>query len=132
MEDLILSLSEEPTDESRRARLTQVFDEALSSASTAKADPDTLPVGGERFARLFDETVIRVGDQVRQEALEQLASAPPPPPPPSAKDETSEQPASLEKSPQELQVWALVDMMVQSKTIVKRSKGELGNKGSFA
>lgn len=35
------------------------------------------------------------------------------------------------KSPEELQLWALVDMMVQSKTIVKKRNGELGSKGTF-
>jgi hypothetical protein len=36
-----------------------------------------------------------------------------------------------EKTQDELQLWALIDMMVQSKTIVKKESGELGSKGSF-
>jgi hypothetical protein len=35
------------------------------------------------------------------------------------------------KSPEELQLWALVDMMVQSKTIVKKQNGEFGSQGAF-
>jgi hypothetical protein len=35
------------------------------------------------------------------------------------------------KSPEERQLWALVDMMVQSKTISKKAFGELGNKGTM-
>ena len=47
-------------------------------------------------------------------------------------DELSTEDGELRmKSPDELQLWALVDMMVQSKTIVKRRNGELGSKGTF-
>ena len=35
------------------------------------------------------------------------------------------------KSPLETQLWALVDMMVQSKTMIKKAKGQLGSKGTF-
>lgn len=35
------------------------------------------------------------------------------------------------KSPEELQLWALIDMMVQSKTRVKLHMGSLGSKGQF-
>jgi len=35
------------------------------------------------------------------------------------------------KSQEELQLWALIDMMVQSKTRVKLHMGSLGSKGEF-
>jgi len=35
------------------------------------------------------------------------------------------------KSEEELQLWALIDMMVQSKTMVKMYMGSLGSKGVF-
>jgi hypothetical protein len=35
------------------------------------------------------------------------------------------------KSEEELQLWALIDMMVQSKTRVKMYMGTLGSKGEF-
>jgi hypothetical protein len=109
MKELILSLSLEPTDESRRERLAALFGEAL-------AKPNGAP---KRFTDLFDKTLIEVGDRVRKEALEAL--------------EREQNLASDGcKSPQELQVWALIDMMVQSKTLVKKANGELGNGGTFA
>ncbi|GAX24354.1 hypothetical protein FisN_4Lu603 [Fistulifera solaris] len=109
MKALILSLSLEPTDQSRRERLAGLFGEAL-------AKPNGAP---KRFTDLFDKTLIEVGDRVRKEALEALESEQNPP-------------SDGSKSPQELQVWALIDMMVQSKTLVKRANGELGNGGTFA
>lgn len=119
MEDLILSISKEPTDETRRTRLGQVFAEAL-------ARPNGAP---KRFSDLFDQTLISVGDEVRgkaiAKALQLQESAEP-------ADDTTTNTTPAEKSVEELQVWALVDMMVQSKTIVKKSSGDLGNKGTFA
>lgn len=109
MEELIVSLSLEPTDESRRERLANLFQQAL-------AQPNG---NGHQFANLFDQTVIQVGDRVRKEALEKLEQA------------QNDEPIQG-KTPEEWQVWALIDMMVQSKTLVKRANGELGNSGSFA
>jgi hypothetical protein len=109
MKELILSLSLEPTDESRRERLAELFGEAL-------AKPNGAP---KRFTDLFDKTLIEVGDRVRKEALETLECE-------------QNLPSDGSKSPQELQVWALIDMMVQSKTLVKKANGELGNGGTFA
>ena len=109
MKELIVSLSLEPTDESRRERLAGLFDDAL-------ARPNGHP---KRFAELFDKTLIEVGDRVRKEALEKL-------------DQEPTIPADGSKTREELQVWALVDMMVQSKTLVKKANRELGNGGTFA
>jgi hypothetical protein len=39
--------------------------------------------------------------------------------------------SNLSKSETELQLWALIDMLVQSKTIVKKAAGELGSEGKF-
>lgn len=109
MEELIISLSLEPTDESRRERLAGLFQEVLTKPN---GDP-------KRFSDLFDRTLIEVGDRVRKEALEKL--------------EQKQNNEGVEgKTAEELQVWALVDMMVQSKTMVKRANGELGNGGTFA
>lgn len=108
MKELIVSLSLEPSDESRRERLVGLFGEAL-------AKPDGDP---KRFTDLFDKTLIEVGDRVRKEALEKL-------------EQEQTIPADGSKTPEELQVWALVDMMVQSKTLVKKANGELGNGGTF-
>jgi hypothetical protein len=144
MEQLILSISREATDPLRRDRLRAIFIEALSQPNGD--DP-------QRFIDLFNETLIIVGDRVKLEAqqkflklqeLQELQEAeavaakddvdndessltPPPPPPDEATPEVPR-----EKTPDELQLWALIDMMVQSKTIVKKESGDLGNKGTFA
>jgi hypothetical protein len=131
MRDLVWSLSLEPTDESRRLRLRNVFQEAL-------AGPNGMPA---RFSFLFDQTLIRMGEQVQSEAkknfLEAQAAAQ------EEKEDATENedddrlvdgeplPKPKEKTPDELRLWALVDMLVQSKTIVKRNNGELGSKGTF-
>mmetsp|Transcript_29240 Transcript_29240/g.83068 ORF Transcript_29240/g.83068 Transcript_29240/m.83068 type:complete len:207 (+) Transcript_29240:139-759(+) len=138
MRDLILSLSKEPTDHDRRTRVRDVFHEAL-------ARPNGMPA---RFTALFDKVLTEVGEQVQNEAkkrffedqaaalvVEQQESS-------SSSSPTDESTVKVEeeedlvpqermKSPDEFQLWALVDMMVQSKTIVKKESGELGNKGTF-
>jgi hypothetical protein len=125
MEDMIMSLSREPSDDSRRKRLLSIFTEEL-------AKPDGAP---QHFTELFDQALVVVGDRVKLQAqataqkLQEQSSDP------QKADEAApvaDAPAKpAEAFPQQQQLWALVDMMVQSKTIVKRALGELGNKGTF-
>lgn len=132
MEQWILSLSLDSDDASRRDKLASLFAEKLRCSDRS-------------FVPLFDRTLIVVGDRIRAQATAAAAHtaadrgpsggggkqgadadeeeqgqfvpriAPPPPP----------------KSPTECQLWALIDMMVQSKTIVRKSAGQLGSDGSF-
>jgi hypothetical protein len=138
MRELVLSISLETTDHDRRTRLRDVFHEAL-------ARPNGAP---KRFSDLFDMILANVGDEIQMEAKkkyfekqaeekegEEVES--------QVVDEKEEDPVmtnvddppaqkGLEfKSPEEFQLWALVDMMVQSKTIVKKENGDLGSKGAF-
>jgi hypothetical protein len=131
MKELIVSLSLESTDHDRRTKLKEIFHEALDR-------PNDMP---KRFSDLFDSVLTQVGDQVQMEAkkkfFERGNSLE------KQKDVGEEETKSTEesttecgrglklKSQEELQLWALVDMMVQSKTIVKKHNGELGSKGSF-
>ena len=126
MRDLIFSLSLEPTDDDRRSRVKAVFDDALGG-------PNGMP---KRFTDLFDSQLLKIGDEVQSEAkkkffeanedVEENISA-------STVDDDGEvvPPAKREKTEEELQLWALVDMMVQTKTIVKTNNGDLGSKGTF-
>ena len=129
MRNLILSLSLEPTDHDRRKRVKKVFHEAL-------ARPNGMP---KRFTDLFDKILIEVGDEVQNEAKkkffeDQATAAPAVEATADNNDQPEDEdmgPPRREKTPTEMQLWALVDMMVQTKTIVKRENGELGNKGTF-
>ena len=138
MRDLILSLSLEKTDHDRRTRVKEVFVEAL-------AKPNGMP---DRFSALFDKVLTQVGDEIQMEAKKKFfeqqqaeqekedgddmegdstaatAAA-------ETSDDVTEDQEERVKSPEELQLWALVDMMVQSKTIVKKRNGMLGSKGTF-
>lgn len=120
MEDLILSLSLEESDESRRERLQSIFDDELAK-----------PNGGPKhFSDLFDRTLMVVGERVKAEAQEYAEKLQE-----SAKEDSEgEEEKASETSqgfPQQKQLWAMIDMMVQSKTIVKRAEGTLGSKGTF-
>ena len=131
MEQLIVSISKEPTDESRRHRLQAVFDEELSTRHS------------ERFSALFGEVLIVVGDRVKQEANEAAwerrrqqeadllqEKVDGNPDDDSSKDEGVSG-FIVGNTEEEHQLWALIDMMVQSKTIVKRAAKELGSEGKF-
>ncbi|CAJ1927892.1 unnamed protein product [Cylindrotheca closterium] len=126
MRNLVLSLSQVPTDEDRRARLANIFEEAL-------ARPNDQP---KQFIDLFDEALTNVGNEVQIEAKKMFAAkdAEASNPEEAVDADTSENEESNDervKSAEELQLWALVDMMVQSKTIVKKVSGKLGSKGTF-
>jgi len=131
MEELIVSLSKEPTDEARRSRVASIFEERLAGPN---GDP-------ERFSNLFNQVLMIVGDRVKMTAQRQAIEMEA-----AQKDEESENDSKAnqeEESPEsssglnvktaeQKQLWALVDMMVQSKTIVKTKNGELGSQGTFA
>ena len=129
MEDLIISLSFEHTDTDRRKRVNDVFQEAFSR-------PNGMP---KRFTDLFDKVLIEIGDKVQADAkkkfFEDQASQSKEVESSSSEDTVAEDaplvPEERTKSPEELRLWALVDMMVQTKTIVKKHNGDLGSKGTF-
>ena len=137
MRDLIIDLSKESTDDVRRSRLQAIIVQGL------EGDADS-------FSQLFQQSLEAVGNEVQAEARElamkryeekdaaetinEAAVA-------SATNSGSDSPIRVEtvnetsegkiKSPLETQLWALVDMMVQSKTMVKKAQGQLGSKGEF-
>lgn len=129
MRELIFSLSKEPTDEDRRTRVQEVFQEALAR-----------PNGGpKQFSDLFDTVLTKVGEDVQMEAkkkflreqessTEEIDNSADEA---TTKNTVAEAETERVKTPEELQLWALVDMMVQSKTIVKQANGDLGSKGNF-
>lgn len=103
----------------------------------------------KRFTDLFNKILIEVGDEVQNEVkkkfsqdqlLEALvednddgeASIIEDPATAGVEEEGEVvPPPKRKKSPEELQLWATVDMMIQTKTIVKKENGELGNEGTF-
>ena len=135
MRSLILSLSLEPNDSSRRARLNDIFSDAYQRSDG---------VSPQRFGALFDRMVIKIGDEKQNEAKQRYFEAQAGS---QQQDEDSEplsneqnnagsgkdggQKVEREKSPDELQLWALVDMMVQVKTIIKRGISSPGSAGDF-
>ena len=138
MKDLIIDLSKESTDDVRRSRLQAIIVQGLD-----EGDADS-------FSQLFQQSLEAVGNEVQAEARElamkryeekdaaetinEAAVA-------SATNNGGDSPIRVEtvnetsegkiKSPLETQLWALVDMMVQSKTMIKKVQGQLGSKGEF-
>lgn len=120
MKDVIDSLSQESDDQTRRLRLQTIMDVGLSG-----------PNGGpKRFAVLFEKVLTEVGEQAQNEAREKFSERATATEGvedetvenESAEEEESEEEKAAEKSPEELKLWALVDMMVQSKTAIKKHK----------
>ena len=132
MEDLILCLSREATDASRRGRVEALFrDSALVAPSSPPADIDGVNSPPNRFsAALFNLVLISVGNRVQKEAQQRALQESPPPSDDGSVSMATDASSSTDAASSS-QLWALVDMMVQSKTIVKRARGELGKEGSF-
>lgn len=108
MQQLILSLSLESSDQRRRDRLANLYDEEYSNPNLEMY---------QRFVLLFDRTLIEMGtviqESARQEALKK----------PQGEQEVAngtDDYMSLNRSIEERQLWAMVDMMVQSKVLAKR------------
>ena len=145
METLILELSKEQNDELRRQKLADILDKELvppvSSTNNSTTTDDnnsserTLPQEIPRFARLFQYSLDTIGESVqtaaREKAMELTENSLH-----VIEDTSTGQfvegtgPDRI-KSEEEMQLWALIDMMVQSKTRVKLYMGSLGSKGAF-
>lgn len=105
MRTLILTMSKEQNDEKRR--------KDLSDLMTKKVEESRIDEEAKRFLELWDQTLIIVGGEVQEEARLKAMKNPP---------QENEDKNPKEKSDDELQLWALVDMMVQSKTMVKKAR----------
>eukprot|EP00815_Leptocylindrus_aporus_P010525 CAMPEP_0116063698 /NCGR_PEP_ID=MMETSP0322-20121206/8587_1 /TAXON_ID=163516 /ORGANISM="Leptocylindrus danicus var. apora, Strain B651" /LENGTH=152 /DNA_ID=CAMNT_0003549401 /DNA_START=237 /DNA_END=695 /DNA_ORIENTATION=- len=101
---LVMSLSREKDDDKRRERLRAVFEKHGSE---------------EGFADSFAKSIQTVGTSVQQVAREKAQER--------GFDKEASEDVSIElpqKTNDELQLWALVDMMVQSKLIVRNQEKE--------
>lgn len=125
-----VTLSMESNDEKRREKLSGILEKELKS--TTGNDTPELNAEVPRFAKLFQLSLDNVGERVqtaaREKATERQEAETS-----SETDETQDEKDVVErvKSEEELQLWALIDIMVQSKTAVKLHMGSLGSKGSF-
>ena len=93
---MILSVSKEEDDEKRRSKLSSLINEKMNQAD-------------EQFLQIWDKAIIQVGGELQDEARRKAVEMP----------MKEEQP--VKKTKEELQLWAIVDMMVQSKTLIKKA-----------
>lgn len=137
MEKLIVSLSQIADDTVRREKLASLFEAELTAAGGIGIGGGI--DGGEeipRFAQLFQEALNTIGERVQESAREVAAASTIATNNIKADNENNmnmeeQHGTTREKSSEELQLWALIDMMVQSKTRVKLHMGKLGSKGEF-
>ena len=111
----ILSLSLEQNDEKRRSMISSIIDEKISQADS-------------QFLQIWDETLIQVGSELQDEARRLAMNEKE-----SVEDGYKESTVSngttpdvgeqktANKSKEELQLWATIDMMIQSKTLIKKA-----------
>lgn len=71
----------------------------------------------EAFCNGFERALIAVGDRVQREAAQEAKAV---------QQQEAEMPELLQeqKTETQFQLWALVDMMVQSKILIRKAKGE--------
>jgi hypothetical protein len=118
MDQLIIKFSLEQNDETRRQALVNLFTEELSKSEGVL----------QQFVECFDKCLIKIGDEVRQQAMNQviLKQQQPLMDKKSTLEEMDDRVVEPDfvstkaKTKTEMQVWALVDMMIQSKMIVKK------------
>jgi hypothetical protein len=113
MGNMILSISKEKDDEKRRSTIISLMKEKI------QADD---PVEAAKFVQLWDRTLTAVGgkfqDEAREKALKMASETI------YSKDEDQIEDGTTrtkEKSDDELQLWALIDMMIQSKILIKKA-----------
>ena len=102
MKEMILSLSRETDDAERRGRVADMFSRELATVGEGDQPP--------RFAQVFSRALETVGTEVQEKAREKQQSA-------EQHEDTSDRP----KTAEEQQLWALIDMMVQSRVLVRNA-----------
>jgi hypothetical protein len=148
MRDLIVSLSDETDDTNRRQRLQKTIEEALlhDPNSNANANANANDTQPKRFTVLFSRVLTQIGEQVQHDAREKYSKENPTEADKADNNDDDENNNKMtssdatkeekkkeeededetverivrEKTPEELKLWALVDMMVQSKTVFKK------------
>ena len=131
MENLVRDLSKEQNDDLRRQKLADILDKELVAAvdddnNNSDSSEVTLPQEIPRFAQLFQYSLDIVGESVqaaaREKAMELNENSLH-----VIEDSSGENVPGTGsdriKSDEEMQLWALIDMMVQSKTRVKLYMG---------
>jgi hypothetical protein len=139
MNKLIMSLIlDEKTDESRRRRLSLVFQENLMSGD--RIIPDAVVVQKPsshqnpdfyHFVKLFDYTLNKIGDSIQRKArenalikrrakLEELQVKEEEDSSSSKEGFIADNSFETSLSEEERQLWCCIDMLVQSKSIVKK------------
>ena len=137
MNQLIITLSKESNDDTRREKLAEILDKELTNDTSDNSDESAdLNTEVPRFAQLFQISLDYVGEEVQAAAREVAAQQQQEQENLSllydkADDGEEGERVMRVKSQEELQLWALIDMMVQSKTRVKLHMGSLGSKGEF-
>lgn len=113
IEALIVSLSNVADDQSRREKLALLFQENLQNQD-----------GGELFMKQFNKAMITVGDRIRGDAVKKAAATMMNQSSnfTNTDKETDLSLIPLPKSQLERQLWACVDMMVQSKALMKQAR----------
>ena len=132
-----MTLSKESNDDTRREKLAEILDKELTNDTSDNSD-ESADINTEvpRFAQLFQISLDYVGEEVQAAAREVAAQQQQEQENLSllydkADDGEEGERVMRVKSQEELQLWALIDMMVQSKTRVKLHMGSLGSKGEF-
>ena len=150
MKDLIIDLSKEGTDDVRRSRLQAIIVQGLEEGDAETFSvlfQQALEAVGNKVQAEARELAMQryeerdAAETINEEAVAASASAAAASSSGDSNTNGESSPIRVEKvnetsegtikSPLETQLWALVDMMVQSKTMIKRAKGQLGSKGSF-
>jgi hypothetical protein len=112
MKELILSLSRETDDAVRRKQVAAIFARELDGTAVGDKPPHFTAVFSTALERVGTEVQERAREKAEKEQQEHGAN-------PGDEDGLSAGPR--QKTAEELQLWALVDMMVQSKMLVRKA-----------
>lgn len=98
--ELILTLSLEADDEQRRTKLKSLLEEKLAQDDVVES---------AKFAHLWDTNIIQIGGEIQNNARLEAEQ----------NKQSENGTIGSGKNEKEKQLWAMVDMMVQSKSITK-------------
>ncbi len=104
--ELILTLSIETDDEQRRTKLKSLLEGKLTQDDAVKS---------AKFAHLWDTNIIKIGGEIQNNARLEAGQKST-----SNNQQNENGTVGSEKNENEKQLWAMVDMMVQSKSIIKQ------------
>ncbi|CAM9216560.1 unnamed protein product [Heterosigma akashiwo] len=103
----VFTISQEKDDTKRRFTVSSLINQKISEKD-------------DQFVKIWDKALVEIAEELQDQARRKAVQMPL-----AEADGSTSGENSVNKTAEEVQLWALVDMMIQSKTLIKKAQDNL-------